>query len=276
MSRPLVLKFGGTTLAGPGRVARAAARVGSQVGRGRRVVVVVSAAGRTTDRILGHVGAIGGAEISGGAIAADGVATRAREVDRALTTGEDRSAALLALALWRLGVAARSLRGGEAGLEAEGPFGAGRVTRVAPDRLLGLLEAGVVPVVSGFQAERVDGETVTLGRGGSDTSAVVLAAALGAECHLVTDVEAVCDRDPGVHPDARPYSSLRHEDLVALAEQGAQVVHPDAARIAADASLPLRIYHFAAPFRRPGGTRVEAEPGPAGPALVASGEGGAS
>lgn len=276
MSRALVLKFGGTSLAGKSRVARAASRVRWHTRSGRRVVVVVSAAGATTDRILGHVSAIGAPDLAGVTPVADGVVARAREVDRALATGEERSASLLAIALWRLGVPARSLRGGEAGVEAEGPFGGGRITRIAPGRLHRLLDEGTVPVVSGFQAERADGETVTLGRGGSDTSAVVLAAALGADCHIVTDVEAVCDRDPKLHPDARPYPSLRHEELVALVERGAQVVHPDAARMAADARVPLRIYHYRSGPGGRGGTRVRDEGPPAAFALAGSDGGGSS
>lgn len=265
MSRTLVLKFGGTSLAGAGRVGRAAARVLAHVRRGRRVVVVVSAVGHTTDRILARAGAIGGpdaaaaASMAGVTPNADGALARAREMDRALATGEDRSAALLALALWRLGVPARSLRGGEAGVEADGPFGVARILRVDVAPLDRLLEGGLVPVVSGFQAQRSDGETVTLGRGGSDTSAVALAAALGGECHLVTDVAAVYDRDPNIDPDARPCSALGYDELLAIVERGARVVHPEAARVAAEARVPLRIYHFRAPLDGRGGTRVGAE-----------------
>jgi len=258
MSRTLVLKFGGATLASAGRVARAAARVRSHVRRGRRVAVVVSAEGDTTDAILGRANALG---VRGGAADRCVVGGRegaARELDRALATGEDRAAALLAIALWRRGVPARSLRGGEAGIEAEGEFGGGVVTRVDPAVLRRLLDAGVVPVVSGFQGVRGDGETVTLGRGGSDISAVVLAAALGADCHIVKDVAGVYDRDPNVHPDARRFGSLGYGDLLLLAEAGAQVVHPAAVRLAASARVPLRVYHFAAPPGAPGGTRVGA------------------
>lgn len=275
MSRTLVLKFGGTSLASAGRVARAAARVECHRRSGRSVVVVVSAAGATTDRILEHVSAFGAPDLTGAMPVEESVAARAREVDRALATGEDRAAALLSIALWRLGVPARSLRGGEAGVEAEGPFGGGRINRVEPGRLHRLLDGGVVPVVSGFQAERADGETVTLGRGGSDTSAVTLAAALGAECHIVTDVEAVCDHDPKLHPDARPYPSLRHEELVALVERGAQVVHPDAARAAADARVPLRIYHYRSAAGGRDGTRIRDEDHREGATLVRAGGGGA-
>jgi aspartate kinase len=256
MSRLLVLKFGGTSLASPARLRVAARRVRGHLRRGRQVVVVVSAQGDSTDRLLRRVAALGPAVPGGAPRDAARASARAREVDRALATGEDRSAALLAAALWAIGVAARSLRGGEAGIRAEGAFGGGGIRHVASGRLRRVLEAGSVPVVSGFQGERADGETVTLGRGGSDTSAVAIAAALDAECHIVTDVEAVCDRDPNVHADARRLPRLSHRALVALVERGAQVVHPAAASLAAFAGVSLRVYHFRAPLSGRGGTWV--------------------
>jgi aspartate kinase len=186
-----------------------------------------------------------------------------READRALATGEDLSAALLAAALQGIGVPARSLRGGEAGVRAEGAFCGGRITQVKAGSLLALLEDGVVPVVSGFQGARHDGETLTLGRGGSDTSAVAIAAALGAVCHVVTDVAAVCDRDPRLDPAARPFARLTHAELLALVRGGAKVVHPEAARLAAEHAVPLHVYHHRAPLSGRGGTVVAAAPVPA-------------
>lgn len=242
MSAPratVVVKFGGTSLGTPARIRRAARRVAALVAGGRRVVVVVSAMGHTTDRILGTLGALATRSAEG---AAD------REVDRALATGEDLSAALLAAALHALGVPARSLRGGEAGVKADGEFGAARVARVDARRLRALLGRGVVPVVSGFQGERRDREVATLGRGGSDTSAVAIAAALDASpCHIVTDVDAVYDRDPRRHADARPLPRLSHEELLALAGSGAAVVAPEAARLARTHRVPLRVLAFDAP-----------------------------
>ena len=171
-------------------------------------------------------------------------------MDRALATGEDLSAALLAAALHALGIPARSLRGGEAGVRADGDFGAARVARVNARRLRALLAQGVVPVVSGFQGERRDRETATLGRGGSDTSAVAIAAALGsAACHIVTDVAAVYDRDPRRHADARPLGRLSHDELLELASTGAQVVAPEAARLARAHHVPLRVLGYDAPPR---------------------------
>ncbi|HEX2080100.1 MAG TPA: hypothetical protein VHG08_20535 [Longimicrobium sp.] len=245
---PLVIKFGGTSLGSPARIRRAARRVAAHLRRGRAVVVVASAMGDATDRIVRLLSSVGGGRPDG------------READRALATGEDLSAALLAAALARLGVPARSLRGGEAGIRAEGGFCGGRIEEVDPAPLRRLLAAGTVPVVAGFQAARGDGETVTLGRGGSDTSAVALAAALGAECHVVTDVAAVHDRDPRLHADARPIRELDPLALVVLAEGGAAIVHPSAARLALERGVTLRVYHHRAPLSGRGGTIVRAAP----------------
>lgn len=247
--QPVVIKFGGTSLLTSARVRRAARRVARRAEGGTPVAVVVSARGHATDRILSELGRLGRPG------AAD------RETDRALATGEDLSAAYFATALSALGVRSLSLRGSEAGVRAAGPFGAGRIEVVEPRRLRALLAARVVPVVTGFQGGRADGETVTLGRGGSDTSAVALAVALGAAvCEIVTDVVAVFDRDPNLHAEARRLASMSHEELLRLTEQGAKVVHPDAARLAARFGLPLRVYSFRAPLADGAyGTRIHAE-----------------
>ena len=253
----VVLKFGGTSVASPRRVRIAARRLAAHAGRGRRVVAVVSAAAGATDGILKRA-----RRVTQGAEALSGERARAagRELDRALATGEDRSAALLALALNALGVPARSLRGAEAGLGAEGDFGAGRIREVHPAALVALLDAGIVPVVSGFQAARADGETVTLGRGASDATAVALAAALDAECHIVTDVAAVFDRDPNRESSARPFGRLDHGQLTALAAAGAKVVQAEAARLAERTGVQLRIYAWNAPVSGRGGTLVAMRP----------------
>jgi aspartate kinase len=230
----LVLKFGGTSLATAARIRRAARRVRWHLRRGRRVAVVVSANGHTTDRIVRLLAGVSPYGRPPG-----------READRALATGEDLSAALLAAALAAIGVSARSLRGGEAGIRAVGGFGEGRIGSMDSGPLRTLLDTGVVPVVSGFQGRREDDETVTLGRGASDLTAVELAAALDAECHIVTDVRGVFDRDPRTAPDARFFARLDHRQLVDLADAGAKVVQREAAHRALQLGVPLRIYHFA-------------------------------
>jgi aspartate kinase len=261
VSRPLVIKFGGTSLATPRRVRLAARRVRHHLRRHSAVVVVVSAAGAATDRLLARVRQIApaGDEVVPG---------RGREVDRLLATGEDRSAALLAAALWAAGVPALSLRGGEAGIQADGPFGAAVISQVNAGPLRQALEGGRVPVVSGFQGCRPDGETATLGRGGSDTTAVAIAATLGAACHIVTDVSAVHDRDPRLHPGAEPLPALSHGGLRELTERGARVVHPAAAWLAEIRQVPLRIYHFNAPPRAAAGTTVDPAAGTQAPRVT--------
>ncbi len=245
MSRLLVLKFGGHALANPARVRVAARRIAAWRKRGVHIVAVVSAPAGFTDRLLA-------------AAARSATTASHRELDRLLCTGEDRSAALLALALTTLGVPARSLRGAEAGLIASGDHGAGHVTDVDTAPLRELLDQGIVPIVAGFQAGRPDGEHVTLGRGGSDLTAVVLATALGAsECHLIKDVNGVHTRDPRHAADAKPIASLSHEQLLLLARSGARVVHAGAAAHARSSALALRVYSYRAPLAA-GGTRIGA------------------
>lgn len=242
-----MLKFGGTSLATPKRVRRAAVRVRALARCGYAPVVVVSATGHTTDRLLARF---------------DGVCTgdAARERDRALATGETLAAALLAAALLSIGVRALSFTAAEAGIEAEGEFGHGVPSALAGDRVRRALHDGIVPVLTGFQGIRADGELVTLGRGGSDTSAVFLAAQLRAPCHIVTDVDGVYDRDPRQDVSAIRFESLSHARLNEISATGAQVVHPEAARIAAEHCVPLHIYHFTASVLAPRGTRVDARP----------------
>jgi len=246
----VVVKFGGTALGTPARIWLAALRVKEQIRQGFRPLVVVSAKGRTTDRLLaeirtmcrdkGHVGE-----------------SAQREVDRALATGETFSAALLAAALSGAGVRAESVSASEAVLLAAGPFGAARLLELKPGRVGCLLHRNVVPVVAGFQGIREDGELVTLGRGSSDVTAVFLASQLRASaCHIVTDVDGIYEQDPRVAPGSPRYRALSFEHLVDLAENGARVVHPQAARAAHSASIPLHVYHYRASLGKPGGTVV--------------------
>jgi aspartate kinase len=242
----LVIKFGGTSLGTPGRVSRAAKRIRALHRLDVGVVGVASAVAHTTDRILTWIQRLGAS-----------TSDAAREIDRALATGEALSSALMAGKLRALGMDAVSLSGGEAGIEAAGEFGAGTIARVDPAPIQRLLSNGKTPIVAGFQGRRADGETVTLGRGASDTTAVAIAAALGSvPCHIVTDVSAVHDRDPNLHPTARPFVELSHAELVQLAEDGARVMHPAAARIALEHRVPLFVYSYRAPLGDTYGTRI--------------------
>ena len=241
-TRPLlVLKFGGAALGTPGRIRRAARRVALLRAQGHDLVVVASAIGHATDRLLAQFQRATSPQPSADSL---------RERDRLLATGEDHAAALLAAAISSHDRAARSLRGGEAGLLATGEFGAGVLQDLALSPLLDLLRAQVVPVVSGFQAIRItDGETLTLGRGTSDLTAVFLAARLGAaECHLVKDVAGVYDVDPNRFANAHRLETLSYDALQQIAE-GSQIVHAGAVRLARESGVHLRIYGYQAPFR---------------------------
>ena len=260
----LVLKFGGASLATPARIRRAARRVAFLRARGHDVVTVVSALGETTDRLLAQFEKVRSprSEVRGSGERRSllpstpdfGLRTSdpftPRERDRLLATGEDHAAALLAATIASTGRAARSLRGGEAGLLATGEHGAGVLQDLALSPLLDLLRAQVVPVVSGFQAVRIhDGETVTLGRGTSDLTAVFLAARLGAaECHLVKDVDGVYDLDPNRFAEARRHETLSYADLEVIAGRS-EIVHAGAAALAREAGVRLRIYGYRAPFQ---------------------------
>jgi aspartate kinase len=246
----VVLKFGGTSLGTSRRIGLAALRVKEQIALGFLPVAVVSAKGRTTDRLLRQLRAV--CRQNGGP------APRSkREVDRALATGETLSAALLAAALGANGIRAQSVSAAEAVLIARGPYGAARLTQLKPGRIARLLDNGIVPVVAGFQGIREDGEIVTLGRGSSDVTAVFLAAQLGATaCHIVTDVAGVHEEDPRLAPDSPRFSALSFEDLVEITDRGAHVVHPQAARAAHSGSVPLHIYHYGAELGHPEGTYV--------------------
>lgn len=246
--QPLVIKFGGTSVGTPRRMRRAAMRVARYARNGHGVVVVISAMGHRTDGIIRWVNQVCGCPRPEGG---------EREVDRAVATGEELSAGLMAAGLCALGVRAMALRGGEAGIYVEGPFGGGRIREVDPARIRALLADGVIPVIAGFQGEREDGELLTLERGGSDITAVAVAAALGpAACHIVTDVDAVYAADPRIHSGAERYTDLTHDEMLELAENGAHVLHARAARLAASRNVPLRVYSFREPLGRPGGTRV--------------------
>lgn len=260
----LIVKFGGAALGTPGRIRRAARRASALRAKGHDLVVVASALGSSTDRLLALAEKVRSPEsevrgdrshpstpdLASLAHARDMPWTSDREQDRILATGEDLAAALLASAITSHGRAARSLRGGEAGLLATGDFGSGILQDLALSPLLDLLRAQVVPVVSGFQAIRItDGETLTLGRGTSDLTAVFLAAKLGAaECHLVKDVDGVYDVDPNQFAHARRHDRLSYEALEAITAQ-AQIVHAGAAALAREHGVHLRIYGYQAPLR---------------------------
>lgn len=240
----MVQKFGGTSLAGPEQLRRAAALVAAAVKAGWQTAVVVSAQGNATDELIAKAEALA-------------PSPSPRELDMLLCTGEQASAALLAMELNRRGIPARSLTGWQAGIHTAGPFGNAEITCITPRRLLTLLEHGMIPVVAGFQGVNENGELTTLGRGGSDTTAAVLSAALEADlCRIYTDVDGVYDRDPRQHPDARRFSRIGYDEMLLLAENGAQVLHPKCIRAAKAHHIPLEVRST---FSDGDGTRVDVQ-----------------
>ncbi len=225
----IVQKFGGSSLADPARLRRAAGISLEAKRRGNEVVTVVSAPGESTDKLLALV-----REIT--------PQPSARELDALLATGEQGSAALMAMMLEMLGTAAHSYSGWQAGLVTDENHGEARLLLAAPRRLLEALAAGEIPVVAGFQGITPSGDISTLGRGGSDTSAVALAAALGAErCEIYTDVDGVYTADPRLVDGARLLPAIDSRDMLALARAGSQVLHAESVRLAMAEGQPIRL-----------------------------------
>jgi aspartate kinase len=233
-ARPIVVdKFGGSVLTRPEDIAAAVEVVVGQRAEGLRPVVVVSAFEGVTDAILSAAAVLlpdGGASLRGdGAHAPD--SSLARETDRALATGEALSAALFALGLEAHGLPARSFSGAEAGIRTAAAHLGAAVRRVYSRPLRLAVADGLVPVVAGFQGIGAHGELTTLGRGGTDLSAVALAVALRADrCELFKDVGGVWEADPHLVPSARLLPSVGALQLELLGELGAEVVHPVAVR----------------------------------------------
>jgi aspartate kinase len=225
MSAPLVVqKFGGSSLADADRIRRVARRIARERAAGSQLVVVVSAMGDTTDELLELAAAITDEPDS-------------RELDVLLSTGEHQSATLVSMALHAIGTPAISLTGAQAGIETDGRHGQARIAGIDPRRVHAELDAGKVVIVAGFQgvsqSARAEGETTTLGRGGSDTTAVALAARLGAgRCQIFTDVRGIYTADPRIVPSARQLPVIGYEEMLELAHQGAQVMQTRAVELA--------------------------------------------
>ena len=237
----VVDKFGGSVLRRPEDIAAAVDVVARQRDAGLRPVVVVSAFEGVTDTILGAARVLlpdgGGWLRQPGQAAESGLA---RETDRALATGEALSAALFAVGLQSRGIPARSFSGAEAGIRTAAAHLGAEVRRVLSRPLRSAIAEGIVPVVAGFQGIGTHGELTTLGRGGTDLSAVALAVALGAlRCELFKDVGGVLEADPHLVPAARFLPSVDALQLELLAEMGSEIVHPVAVRRARRGRLHL-------------------------------------
>jgi aspartate kinase len=237
----VVDKFGGSVLRRPEDIAAAADVVARQRAAGLRPVVVVSAFEGVTDAILTSAAALLGPEADRlGAPAQEAGSAVARETDRALATGEALSAALFALGLQARGMASRSFSGPEAGIRTAAAHLGAELRRVLSRPLRAALADGLVPVVAGFQGVGTHGELTTLGRGGTDLTAVALAVALRADrCELFKDVGGISEADPHLVPAARLLATVDAIQLELLAELGAEVVHPVAVRRARRGRLEL-------------------------------------
>jgi aspartate kinase len=243
----VVQKFGGSSVADAESITRVARRIVATKALGHDVVVAVSAMGDTTDDLV---------EL------AYSVTDRPdpREMDMLLTTGERISMALLAMAIKSLGVDARSFTGSQAGMMTDSQHGAARIVDVTPDRVREALDEGAVAIVAGFQGFNRDSRDITtLGRGGSDTTAVALAAALNAEvCEIYTDVDGVFTADPRVVPKAHKVDVVTYEEMLELAAAGAKVLHIRAVEYARRHGVAL---HVRSSFADAQGTLVVAERG---------------
>jgi aspartate kinase len=224
-----VQKYGGTSVAGAERIKAVARRIAATKDGGNQVVVVVSAMGDTTDELIELAYQV--AE-----------EPSARELDLLLSTGEIVSSTLLAMALRDTGYEAISLSGAQAGIQTDSAHRQARILKVESRRVIKELEAGKIVIVAGFQGVTGEMDITTLGRGGSDTTAVALAASLGASvCQIYTDVDGVYTADPRLASDARPLAEVGYEEMLELATYGAKVLHPRAVELGELYNVPILV-----------------------------------
>ncbi|MEO1239179.1 MAG: aspartate kinase [Pseudomonadota bacterium] len=226
----LVMKFGGTSVATPDRIRRAAKRVGREVAAGYDVIVIVSAMAGETNKLVGLVG-----EVS--------PLYDAREYDAVVSSGENVTAGLMALTLQEMDVPARSWQGWQVPLETTSVHGAARIENIGTDNINAKFAEGMkVAVVAGFQGISPEGRLTTLGRGGSDTTAVAFAAAFGAErCDIYTDVDGVYTTDPRITNKARKLDKIAFEEMLELASLGAKVLQTRSVELAMRYKVRLRV-----------------------------------
>ncbi|WP_131105316.1 aspartate kinase [Ornithinimicrobium sufpigmenti] len=226
----LVMKFGGSSVTDAEAMRRVAQRVVAVHRAGAQVAVVVSAMGDTTDDLLDLAG-----QLSPGT-------PPERELDMLLSAGERISMALLAMAIQQLGVPAKSFTGAQAGMRTDTAHGRARLLDVQPERVRRTLDDGAVAIVAGFQGISTDDDITTLGRGGSDTTAVALAAALGADvCEIYTDVDGLYTADPRIVPSARRVTRITIEETLEMAAHGAKILHLRAVEYARRFTVPLHV-----------------------------------
>lgn len=237
MTRPdsdrLVMKFGGTSMGDLERIRRAARIVAAEAHAGRKVAVVVSAmAGKTNELV---------AWTDGAGRPGQGVPLSDDEYDVVVASGEQVTAGLLALTLRNMGLNARSWMGWQVPILTDDTHGKARIDDIPGERLGGALDGGEIAVVPGFQGVTRDGRITTLGRGGSDTSAVAVAAALGCPCDIYTDVDGVYTTDPRIESRARRLERVSYEEMLELASLGAKVLQTRSVELAMAKQVPVRV-----------------------------------
>lgn len=237
----VVQKFGGSSLKDTACIQRAAGRCIQLHREGYGVVVVVSAQGDTTDEMIAKANSVN-------------PSPSPRELDAYLSAGEQMSAGLMAMAIAAEGYPAVSLAGWQAGLHTDSTYGNARVETMWGNRIRQELDKGKIVVVAGFQGINAQGDITTLGRGGSDTTAVALAAFLKADvCRIYTDVDGVYDKDPRKYPDAVKFDRISYADMLRLAREGAQVLHDRCVELGARYKVPIQVLSS---FRPGEGTMV--------------------
>lgn len=225
----IVQKYGGSSLADAGRIKSVARRIVQTRDKGNQVVVVVSAMGDTTDDLIKMAYQVTGRPAD-------------RELDVLLSTGELVASTLLAMALRDMGGDAISLSGAQAGIKTDTVYSRARIRDIDPTRIIKELGVGRVVIVAGFQGITEEMEITTLGRGGSDTTAVALAARLGAEiCQLYTDVDGVYTADPHLAPEAQKLDEIGYDEMLELASYGVKVIHPRAVELGELFNMPILI-----------------------------------
>lgn len=225
----LVQKFGGTSVGDAKKLRHVAEIVVKEAAAGHQVAVVVSAMGHTTDQLISLADSVADQQSS-------------REMDMLLATGEQVSIALLTMAIQSLGGRARSFTGAQAGIITDGVHGNARIREIRADAIQECLQRGEIAVVAGFQGITETGDITTLGRGGSDTTAVALAAAMKAEwCDIYTDVNGVYTADPRAVQQARRLEAISYEEMLELSAAGAQVLNARAVELAMNTQVPIRL-----------------------------------
>jgi aspartate kinase len=240
----VVQKYGGTSVADAEKIKNVARRIAQAKDEGNRVVAVVSAMGDTTDDLINLAYQVSGQPDK-------------RELDVLLSTGEVVSSTLLAMALHSMGYPAISLSGAQAGIRTDTAYSRARIMKIDPKRVVKELEKGNIVIVAGFQGVSEGEDITTLGRGGSDTTAVALAVSLGAEkCQIYTDVEGVYTADPRLVPVARKLDEIGYDEMLEMATQGARVMHPRAVEMGELFNIPILV---ASSFTQNPGTLIHGE-----------------